>query len=565
LNHEIFRLLTATLPEADEATTAAVILDLVAWANADADTYTRRRAARLLTLMTECCPQPTNAHEALEALRSQHRDLRPPEDDGDGSPPTGEISSIPTTPEELHERLDNETTVIGELLIQYEAKRDHFDAHLWYRMSSLLRDAVRQWPEDGFKVLDQVGVAHAEIARYVIYGWAGAHLETDDAKRVLDRIETLDLAEVIDAVTRMLGGFRSTDDEDSTNWRAIPRSRKLAIVCWNTIPPDTPSALGGDDWFNRAINHPAGQLTEFWLQAIEHEWTANPDAWNGLPPDVAQHLEEMLGSNDIRAEMAQVLFASRIAFTHEADPPWSERNLLPLLNWDDVPRAARAWDGFLSHGGWTERLVNAGLLDLMFETVENSEYLTDNRRRRLLGQFASLAIGGDDDPQDWLHNFTMRATSTDRAEWAEQVAHHLRNSPTEIAERQWDRWMRTYWQNRLAGVPRGMTVEEATAMTEWTLYLTDSMLEGIPLALQHDLAPGEHTLILHVLAQDNRIARAPEQFARLVAHFLAGATKPFWAGYDLPTIIAQLRSAGVLEELIRPIEEQADRLDIPHN
>jgi uncharacterized protein DUF4020 len=562
LNHEVFRLLYATLPDADEATVAAIVADLAAGANADA--YTPTRAYGLLRLVLERSSHPASAHEAVGSLLAQHPELVPPEGgDGGGASPD-EVPPEPTTPDELHKRLVDEPAAVRGLLIQFEATRDQFNAHEWYRMSHLLREVVQRWPEDGFKVLDLLGVDHPDIARYVIYGWAGAHLELEDAERVLNRIETLDLAEILDAVAKMLGGFRSADAEDSTNWRAIARSRNLAMACWNTMPPDTPSAIGGSDWVNRAINHPAGHLAEFWVQAIEHEWAANIDTWNGLPPDAAQHLETMLGSDDMRSEMAQVLFASYIPFLYEADQSWSDQHLIPLLRWDDLTRAQRAWDGFLSHARWTERLLSAGFLDLMFDTFEHDEHLVEQRRQRLLSQFAGLAIYGDQDPRPWLQEFTMRATISDRAEWAEQIAHYLRNSPSELVERQWERWMQHYWQNRLRGVPTAMTVEEATAMAEWVLYLTDSTLEGIALASQHTLAPGAHTLALHILVQEDRIARAPEQFARLLAHFLAGADKPFHSGYDLPEIVAQLRTAGVPDDLIRPIVEQAERLDIPH-
>jgi hypothetical protein len=66
-----------------------------------------------------------------------------------------------------------------------------------------------------------------------------------------------------------------------------------------------------------------------------------------------------------------------------------------------------------------------------------------------------------------------------------------------------------------------------------------------------------------VLRQQDRVARCPERFADLVAHLLTGAKLPFYSGYDLPDIVDQLKSHGVSEDSIRPIREQAVRLNIP--
>ena len=98
-------------------------------------------------------------------------------------------------------------------------------------------------------MLDAVGANHPDIARAVIYGWADAQLDEEAAQQVLADIDLLDLPQIVDAVASMLAGYGSGGGDDhSTNWRTIPGSRALATKCWNSINPDTPSALEGSDW-----------------------------------------------------------------------------------------------------------------------------------------------------------------------------------------------------------------------------------------------------------------------------------------------------------------------------
>jgi hypothetical protein len=136
----------------------------------------------------------------------------------------------------------------------------------------------------------------------------------------------------------------------------------------------------------------------------------------------------MLNCDDVRGAMAQVLLPNWIHFLHSADAAWCERNVLPILGWDNPDRARRAWEGYLSHGRWTDSLLDAGLLDLLFETVKHRADLPDDRGRKLLGHLASIAMSADRDPNEWLPTFVAQAALADRVEWAEQIAHYFRTA-----------------------------------------------------------------------------------------------------------------------------------------
>lgn len=126
--------------------------------------------------------------------------------------------------------------------------------------------------------------------------------------------------------------------------------------------------------------------------------------------------------------------------------------------------------------------------------------------------------------------------------------------PPEAVEHQWSRWIREYWQGRLDSVPTQMTHEEASAMSEWVLSLSDSIDEGVALVLSHSGGLGEHGDLLHRL-DDERVQRAPGSFARLLGHLLRGTDPPFWGGHDLSRVVLQLRPHADPDDLTTIIEE----------
>jgi hypothetical protein len=139
-----------------------------------------------------------------------------------------------------------------------------------------------------------------------------------------------------------------------------------------------------------------------------------------------------------------------------------------------------------------------------------------------------------------LPRFTTNSEVAQRVNWMNQVTWMLDDLDTDIIEQQWDRWIRRYWHNRLDSVPRKLTTEEATAMAPWAIYLTQSITQGVTLATTHPAGLGEHANTLDDIT-DERIRRAPTEFAKLIAHLLRTTEPPFWGCRHLPRILSELR------------------------
>ena len=147
LQHEIYRLLAATLADVDAEATNAVVADVVS--AADTDDSKLQRAARILAFIVQSSPDPASAGDALDAIRSAHPELRPPDGGGvtsaDAANPEdvpAPPDDVPTTPDEFHAKLAENPPAMREVLIQYEAKQTRFDEFQWVRMAQLVRDVI---------------------------------------------------------------------------------------------------------------------------------------------------------------------------------------------------------------------------------------------------------------------------------------------------------------------------------------------------------------------------------------------------------------------------------------
>jgi len=383
-----------------------------------------------------------------------------------------------------------------------------------------------------------------------------ATIDAAMAEDILERLARLDLTAVADDISGLLANV-GRGDTNPIGWHSFPAARTLAANLWNAIETQPPAAEV-DGWLSRAISSTAGRIAEFWANAIAADWRAAGDNWTGLPPETRAELEGMLGCDDARCALAEVVLSSRVLLLFGADRAWSEAHILPLLDWADPVRARRTWDGHLVRGRWNDQLLTAGLLEGYLAAADHIDEFRDEVRQQLCMHLAAVAISSEVDPLSWVHKFTAAVNVAHRVEWMNHVEWMVKELPPDAFERQWQRWIRQYWQDRLDSIPVQLTAEEATALATWAVYLTESIANGVNLATARPAGFSEHTDVLRDL-DENRLHRAPAEFAKLIAHLMGGTLAPFWRCHELARIVPALRDGAAVAD-INDIVEEALRL-----
>jgi hypothetical protein len=466
---------------------------------------------------------------------------------------------LPMSTLELHQRLDEDPSEVAADLLRYQGVEFPADGPSWSDVRQLITQTAREWPDDGFALVD---VEPNAFLSPVVAGWAMAVIDDMTTLKILDRVETCGVEMVADELSRLLAdGGRS--ELSPTRWDRLPQARTLAHRLWETLPSGRWAGEVGEDtdrWFERASNCVHGRLAEFWIHAIAGDWKVLGKQWTGLPDPVKLELEYMLESDDNRGTMAEVVFASRLRFFSIADWNWCKAELLPLFDWSDPVRARRIWESHLLVGTWTDDLLDAGLLDGYLAAVTNLAESSAELSSQLADHLASIAVSSKIRPLPWLRKFTGWANPGLRREWIERVTGFLDTMQPSVIEQHWQLWMKQYWYDRLSDTPRPLTAEESSTIAGWAIYLTSSVDAAVSFATSTPAGLEEHDDFLGQLAGD-RIERAPRAFGRLIAHLLTSTQLPCWSLYQLPDIVDSLKQSADPEDL-SVIRREAIRLRI---
>jgi len=556
LRHEVFRLIANALPDV-AGETIERLLDATTKSVVDGAEGPSYKQLNLLAWMNSYRPNHPGIETALAAAREVDPDWTATEHpDLDHYMEVGWVPSRPPMSiEEFRLRLAGDAQELLADLQGTKAGRLWSEQPTWDDALDLVRTAVASDPSDGFLLLDAQQI-DTDIVGAVIAGWSRATLDDAQALRILQRIGELDLAAVAPGVAWMLASGGRYDGYP-TEWFAYPEARSIALEIWTQLPDgEAPQAQA--DWLHYAINDPGGQIAEFWMEAIGHDWASDEESWVGLRDDHRHAAETMLSDEDPGAsrQNAQVIIASRFNFLFAADPSWAIDHLLPLFSWADPARAVRTWGVFTGWSRWNDRMLDVGLMDGFLATVLHLDEFPEESCRSVLGQLAGIALTSWRDPSGWLPGVIAQLSDDDRVVFANAIAEVLDDLPEDAVEHQWDRWIETYWKNRLGSVPVALSTDEATAMAEWVPALASSFAAGVGLATEHAAGFREHSNILRRM--EARVDSAPDACCRLIAHLLKGTDPPWWGGHTLEALMPRLK-AGSSSESIEALAEEALR------
>ncbi|KRC46426.1 MULTISPECIES: DUF4020 domain-containing protein [unclassified Nocardioides] len=565
LQHEVYLLLKDVLPD----TSSDVRVKLLAAADAgptptagDSSSYPRYN---LIVWLHKTLPDDPLITSAFESVQEEHPDYAPREHpDLNMVMTSGFVEDAePFSQEELHALIADEPgTALARLREFSEADEFKLTGPTWTGALAALRSCVTQYPLDGMLLAPHLQPNDDDIRGALIRGWSAAdlsaHADGTLPDQVISVIGSWELAPVRSPAANLLASGGRADHP--TRWHDFASARDLARRLWPE--DDLAGNVTGGGTYLEAINHPAGDLAEFWSKVTAAQWASQGDMWAGLPPLITAELDRMISQTGRNGLLARCVLITKLRLYFGAAPEWAAAELLPLLAWEaeDTGQVATMWRTFLDHGQYDAALLRAGLLESMLATLDHDADVDDERSMKSLGrQLATVAVRFDDPPTPWLSQLATKASSKVRLAWTRSVGRHLRDMNAEEAHAQWARWIGAYWHDRVASVPRPFGYDEASAIAGWVLHLplvrdeAVGLVEAVPSGLERD------DRILAVMTELDLTAEAP-LWARYLTHLLHGTPvdEPWAICHYLAEIVPALRN-GSSDLLVAPVIDQALR------
>ncbi|EWT03111.1 hypothetical protein N865_04100 [Intrasporangium oryzae NRRL B-24470] len=584
LQHEVYMLLEDSLARASDDV-VGLLLGHAKEGPQDGAEHSPYGPYNLLAWLNRVAPENVTIADEFARLQKENPVFAPREHpDLNVTMTSGFVENAePFTLEELHALIESNPADAYAAIRSYAATGEFLPTGpSWTGALNALRGCVTHYPGDGIRLASVLAPDDEDVRKTLVRAWGSANLSSpaeqpsgvepaEENRPQSHDVTPQDVLTVIgswplDAVRSAVANLfaRGGNAEHPTAWHTLIPARRLATDLWPTTEV-AGNIVDSEDRYMEAINHPAGDLAQFWMNVVAHEWRTHTDTWSGIPGDLQAELDRMVHDQSRNGLLARVLLSTRLRFFTGADPAWAKSRLMPLFTWDrDTANHFEArgiWRSFVRFGQYDDQILAEGLLDAMLATMRHANDLGDDNAVAQLGrQLATVALKSSLDPRKWLSTLTTDAPSLLQLAWIRSVGRQLSEMDPKDASAQWTRWIREYWSGRIASLPRPLTKDESSAMALWALGLPADRLAAVELVERTDAGLVKDDRVLVHIAGSGRenddLQRDPVTWGRYLIHLLRGTTDPPWAlDHYLREIVGVLRPVAPAPLLADLIEE----------
>ena len=345
-------------------------------------------------------------------------------------------------------------------------------------------------------------------------------------------------------------------------WRDSKVTRQadgIASHLWNALTEEgIPNHC--DDWWNRAINHPAGILAEFWISRMSN-WLKEDTDPRVTRKKYRARFSKIVQDQTAVGALGRSVIAHHISSIVDADESWVRNNLLPLFLRNSNKRDYQAvWDGFLN--GTIDPPVAELLREAFLDAVTpiNDELACESRRRRFIERYTWMLWFVVHDPVvKWIPKLFNCLTADELVRFAQQVHGYLAGMNDAPQANFWSRWLKRYWCNRVQGVPVALQPREIWEMVRWLPSLRRVFSEAVDVAILMPkiMEPDPGNDITVRLFESDLNETCPEDVARLLVYLDGCDNYRGWhRGKEL---VDKLLRFGLPPELKNGLEELVAR------
>jgi len=558
--HELFRALREIYPQASnesriDAIEAALSFQWSSGKPEEAEKFTERHHFDWLHWLHESAPDCELAKNALSKLWKKNPDLEPREHPdlsywiGDGEL----ISS--QSPWSVEELLNKPIT--AEWIRELAAfQPQEFLGPDWEGLLCAIAEAAKKNTTWATGLAEQLGSSEnwsTDLWSGLLNGLCEAPINEDQAARVFRCLIVEELQEKhTDSIARFLRAWIK-NNEISRPAQLRDTANSIASSLWARIGED--SALGGtDDWITQAINQPAGILTEFWIASLSLWRQEQEEAPKKISGQYRGAMTLITKETTVAGRLGRCILAHQLSFLLAVDECWTKRHLLPWFRkHQDAHDYQAVWDGFLIAPRFDPQVVehmSDSFLDAItrLDTHFRGDGTDSTRAERLVRAYTVLLTYYVQNPLElWIPKLFGSSSEADRRYFADEIRHRLARMTADQQREWWNRWLCTYWQNRLNGVPAKLKSAEIAGMLEWLPLFSNLFPDAVDLATQMPKAEIEHSSVLHSIRKSELPEVHPQSVAKLLV-FLGKCQLPY-AWHDRGQLFKMLLQSDIPSHL----------------
>jgi hypothetical protein len=320
---------------------------------------------------------------------------------------------------------------------------------------------------------------------------------------------------------------------------------RVSLLIWKQIK-STEARVTTDfkkeEWANRAINHPAGRIAEFWLKCCDLQRRESGGLVPGFPDWLKEPLADMVGGVDFASQLGRVTLGLHFPFVYHVDPAWAAAQLFPKFRFSVVcEEAFLMWEPHASYGELSRELI------LLMQPIyrEAFTHFHDVESRLQTGFFRHIAgmvysCLFDVNEGNWFSDFLTGLTDDEKANWARQVEWGLRGAPEARRAQIWQRWMKNYWKDRVHGRPCPLLPKEAEEMLEWAFVVGAAFPEAVEFVVRSPRVQQRLGVVLHNLEKHEAPEKYPEAVLRLLDWLLEDRGSHWMVPKDIEAVLFRL-------------------------
>ncbi len=382
-----------------------------------------------------------------------------------------------------------------------------------------IKETVKRQFEWGIELataLEDAGKWNADLWYGMIHAWSEIYLDEERYKEVLQWLSRTELyCEHARTIADSLSAFLRNETKPYA-LSMLSQANEIAEALWRHLDRTTLSERSSD-WIQMAINHPAGILTEFWLGSLSH-WRRHQDP---IPKTLSEEyfrvLTNIMQDQSLPGKLGRSILFSRFAYLLEVDEEWTRNNLLPLFDPDnDLEEFQIAWDGYLISGYLNPTIVELLSKYTLKALRRINDELSGNRNRFIEYYTILLGYYVEDPLKTWITELFLYCSIEDRLHFSWIVQRELRRMRESKRQEWWQRWLKSYWENRINGKPATLESGEVERMLDWLPHLGSEFPEAVDHATRKQLPPLQQSSIIYDLSKSELAKQYPEDVAKLM-------------------------------------------------